>query len=24
MWDAQDWAIQLSPPPTTSTTTPGS
>jgi peptide/nickel transport system substrate-binding protein len=24
MWNAQDWAIQVSPPPTTSTTTPGS
>jgi peptide/nickel transport system substrate-binding protein len=24
MWDAEDWAIQVSPTPTTSTTTPGS
>ncbi|MGP8163036.1 MAG: ABC transporter family substrate-binding protein [Acidimicrobiales bacterium] len=24
MWNAQDWAIQVSPPPTTSTTIPGS
>jgi peptide/nickel transport system substrate-binding protein len=24
MWNAQSWAIQVSPPPTTSTTTPGS
>jgi len=24
MWNAEDWAIQVSPPPTTSTTSPGS
>ena len=24
MWNAEDWAIQVSPPPTTSTTIPGS
>jgi len=23
LWDAQDWALQLSPPPTTTTTNPG-